>query len=244
MTHLSHSSICSITPSYKQKMHKEDDDSKSESILSPLHDSQTLDLYKICKGPEIGNEALCWELSSAKVGHGIQELRDDDLSTFWQSSGQMPHKIKILFHKKQAIAQIAIYVDYNRDESYTPAMICIKSLNAMNDYRVVCTRVLQNPSGWMVFTTNNLKSKKILIEILSSQDDGKDTHIRQIKIFAPFINNYCKYNGSIYSSIISSLDSKLNSKESAKMGKKIEMEKQLQRSSFNSKQFLQFSRFR
>jgi len=32
---------------------------------------------------EIGDEAV-WTLSSAKVGNGVDQLRDDNLSTFWQ----------------------------------------------------------------------------------------------------------------------------------------------------------------
>lgn len=32
---------------------------------------------------EIGREA-CWSLSSAKPGFGIEQLRDDNLDTYWQ----------------------------------------------------------------------------------------------------------------------------------------------------------------
>lgn len=32
---------------------------------------------------EVGREA-CWSLSSAKPGFGIEQLRDDNLDTYWQ----------------------------------------------------------------------------------------------------------------------------------------------------------------
>ena len=33
---------------------------------------------------EIGDEGI-WSLSSCKIGNGIEQLREDNLSTFWQS---------------------------------------------------------------------------------------------------------------------------------------------------------------
>ena len=35
---------------------------------------------------EIGDNALEWKLSSAQNGHGIEQLRDNNLTTFWQLS--------------------------------------------------------------------------------------------------------------------------------------------------------------
>jgi hypothetical protein len=36
------------------------------------------------KRRELGNEAV-WKLSSAKPGNGVEQLRDDNTDTFWQS---------------------------------------------------------------------------------------------------------------------------------------------------------------
>jgi len=36
---------------------------------------------------EIGDLAV-WTLSSAKHGNGVEQLRDDQVTTFWQSDGQ------------------------------------------------------------------------------------------------------------------------------------------------------------
>eukprot|EP00484_Ammonia_sp_Unknown_P007047 CAMPEP_0197057634 /NCGR_PEP_ID=MMETSP1384-20130603/99210_1 /TAXON_ID=29189 /ORGANISM="Ammonia sp." /LENGTH=270 /DNA_ID=CAMNT_0042492133 /DNA_START=16 /DNA_END=828 /DNA_ORIENTATION=- len=162
---------------------------------------------------EIGDEALSWELSSAKSGHGVQQLRDDNLTTFWQSDGLVPHKVTILFHKKQIISSIAIYTDYKLDESYTPQDIVIKaSSSSLHNYEnhIVCKRSLNEPVGWIVLPLHAhkrqnvhdkyLKTNKIIFEIQSSHQSGRDTHIRQIKIYAPnLLNlNLSKNNKSMF----------------------------------------------
>ncbi|KRX10263.1 Galactose-binding domain protein [Pseudocohnilembus persalinus] len=51
---------------------------------------------------EIGDDAV-WTLSSAKPGNGVDQLRDDNTNTFWQSDGTQPHYINIQFHKKMRV---------------------------------------------------------------------------------------------------------------------------------------------
>ena len=51
---------------------------------------------------EVGSLGV-WSLSSAKVGNGIAQLRDNQLDTFWQSDGQQPHTITIQFARKTKI---------------------------------------------------------------------------------------------------------------------------------------------
>eukprot|EP01083_Nonionella_stella_P112973 332849_1 len=151
---------------------------------------------------EIGDEALSWELSSAKSGHGVQQLRDDNLTTFWQSDGMVPHKVIVLFHKKQVIENIAIYTDYKLDESYTPQEIIIKaSSSSLHNYEnhIVTQKSLNEPSGWIQMPLHPhkrqnkfdkyLKTNRLIFEIRSSHQSGRDTHIRQIKIYAPHSAN-------------------------------------------------------
>ena len=71
---------------------------------------------------EIGHEAV-WSLSTAKPGNGVEQLRDNNSDTYWQSDGGQPHRINIQFHKKMSISQIWFYLDYKLDESYTPKKI-------------------------------------------------------------------------------------------------------------------------
>mmetsp|Transcript_8707 Transcript_8707/g.11460 ORF Transcript_8707/g.11460 Transcript_8707/m.11460 type:complete len:81 (-) Transcript_8707:341-583(-) len=68
---------------------------------------------------EIGDLAV-WTLSSAKPGNGVEQLRDNSINTFWQSDGGQPHFVNIQFLKKMKVQEIALYLDFRTDESYTP----------------------------------------------------------------------------------------------------------------------------
>jgi hypothetical protein len=63
---------------------------------------------------DIGEYAI-WSLSSCKVGNGVEQLRDDNVNTFWQSDGLQPHFILIQFLKKIRVNEIWIYLDYKTD---------------------------------------------------------------------------------------------------------------------------------
>ena len=78
---------------------------------------------------EIGDEAV-WSLSTAKPGNGVNQLRDDNTDTYWQSDGSQPHLINIQFHKKMSIVEVSFFLDYKLDESYTPS----KSLDVKEDW--------------------------------------------------------------------------------------------------------------
>ena len=175
---------------------------------------------------EIGDEALSWELSSAKSGHGVQQLRDDNVTTFWQSDGMVPHRVEILFHKKQEIQSIAIHTDYKLDESYTPKAITIKaSSSSMHNFEnhIVSKKTLKEPSGWIILPLRPhkrqnefdkyLKTNKIIFEIESSHQSGRDTHIRQIKIYAP---NQCN-NGNSNKSLMTRKQFKCKSNDISDM---------------------------
>lgn len=81
------------------------------------------------KRREIGDLAV-WTLSSAKQGNGVDQLRDNQISTFWQSDGQQPHFISIQFLKKIKLSEICMYLDFKTDESYTPQKIAIRLQNS------------------------------------------------------------------------------------------------------------------
>ena len=46
------------------------------------------------KRREIGDQGV-WTLSSAKAGNGVEQLRDDNTNTFWQSDGTQPHFVNV-----------------------------------------------------------------------------------------------------------------------------------------------------
>eukprot|EP01132_Coremiostelium_polycephalum_P002864 gene2864-3559_t len=135
---------------------------------------------------EIGKNAR-WTLSSAKPGFGIEQLRDDNLETYWQSDAQQPHHVNIQFPKKYIIENLFIFSDIKLDESYTPSKISIKAGTTFHDLQEIITTDLGEPSGWINIPLhlNNkpLKANLLQISILANHQNGRDTHIRQIKIY-------------------------------------------------------------
>jgi anaphase-promoting complex subunit 10 len=77
-----------------------------------------------------------WSISSCKPGFGVEQLRDNNLETYWQSDASQPHTISIQFTHKQLISDILLYVDYKQDESYTPQKISVRIGSNFNDIYV------------------------------------------------------------------------------------------------------------
>jgi anaphase-promoting complex subunit 10 len=126
-------------------------------------------------------------------GFGVEQLRDNSTETYWQSDGQLPHLVNILFPRKTTISQIYIYSDYKLDESYTPSRISIRSGTHFNDLNEIEILDLCEPSGWIVVPIKNIREKPIRtfmiqIAVISNHQNGRDTHMRQIKIHSPSTN--------------------------------------------------------
>ncbi|KAL7648157.1 UNVERIFIED_CONTAM: hypothetical protein RMT77_000059 [Armadillidium vulgare] len=138
---------------------------------------------------EVGNEAV-WSLSSCKPGFGVEQLRDDNLDTYWQSDGPQPHLVNIEFRRKTTIQDVWIYADYKADESYTPSRISIRCGTHFNDLQEIEVADLHEPSGWLFIPLKDLQEKPIRtymvqIAVQSNHQNGRDTHMRQIKIHSP-----------------------------------------------------------
>ncbi|OLL24266.1 Anaphase-promoting complex subunit 10, partial [Neolecta irregularis DAH-3] len=143
---------------------------------------------------EIGRLAT-WSASSAKTGHPVDCLYDDTTDTFWQSDGPQPHIIQILFPKKVSINMISLYMDYTLDESYTPSRITIKSGTGVHDIQQVVQLEFEEPQGWTNVALNEfgsgdaLETYLIQVCILGCHQNGKDTHLRAVKVYAPYRTN-------------------------------------------------------
>ena len=162
---------------------------------------------------EIGDEGV-WSLSSTKLGNGIEQLRDDNISTFWQSDDIQPHFILIEFPSKKRISEIWLYLDYKTDESYTPSKISIRIENSFNEMIEIKTVDYDEPVGWYQITLEEknseseiykpyVKTSTVQIMILQNNHNGRDTHIRGAKIFAPrehksFDSTFPKFVNSEY----------------------------------------------
>ncbi|KAL3879098.1 hypothetical protein ACJMK2_031411 [Sinanodonta woodiana] len=154
--------------------------------------SQDLDVFKEEKEGklrEVGHQAV-WSLSSCKPGFGVEQLRDISYDTYWQSDGPQPHLINIQFRRKTTIKDVCLYTDYKADESYTPNRISIRAGTQFNDLVEIEQVELCEPVGWVCVNMKDVNEKPIRtfmiqIAVLSNHQNGRDTHIRRIKIRSP-----------------------------------------------------------
>eukprot|EP00899_Mesostigma_viride_P020316 jgi/Mesvir1/28286/Mv04809-RA.1 len=139
---------------------------------------------------EIGGLAV-WSVTSAKPGNGVELLRDGNVDTYWQSDGAQPHLVNIQFQRKVCITEISVYADYKKDESYTPSKISIRGGNSLVDLREIKLVEVEQPVGWIEIplapndSTESFRAFFLQLAILSNHQNGRDTHIRQIKVYGP-----------------------------------------------------------
>lgn len=156
-------------------------------------------------------------------GFGVDQLRDDRVDTYWQSDGQLPHLVNIQFQRKTTVSDIYIYIDYKLDESYTPSRVSIRIGTHFNDLQEIEVIPLTEPSGnlfnthfkysykhllivgWVHIPIKDIREKPIRmfmiqIAVTSNHQNGRDTHMRQIKIHSPTegqnisVNNFCNFS--------------------------------------------------
>ncbi|KAI1171641.1 APC10-domain-containing protein [Nemania sp. FL0916] len=141
---------------------------------------------------EISNLAS-FTVSSYKPGCGVKELRDDDANQYWQSDGPQPHRLNIHFIKRVEIRILRLYLDYELDESYTPTKIQVTAGTGPNLTIPFTTIELNMPKGWIDIPIagagggadgNSLCCFFVRIIILENHQNGKDTHIRGIRVYA------------------------------------------------------------
>jgi anaphase-promoting complex subunit 10 len=118
------------------------------------------------------------------------------LTAKWQTSrsdGTQPHNLTVYFVKKVGIREIRFYVDYDQDESYTPTRIIFRSGTSENNLIKFAAMDLANPKGWQKVPLdgvgggpdgNTLFCWVLQMSITENHQNGKDTHLRGIKIFA------------------------------------------------------------
>ena len=141
---------------------------------------------------EVGGEAV-WSLSTAKPGNGVEQLRDNNSDTYWQSDGLQPHLINIQFHKKTTVTELWFYLNFKLDESYTPKKMSIRVGTTFHDLREIHVKELEEPLDWVkipigeIFDPQHkvLRTHFIQVSIMLMHQNGRDTHVRQVKLFGP-----------------------------------------------------------
>ncbi|GAA5988031.1 hypothetical protein JCM11641_002137 [Rhodosporidiobolus odoratus] len=148
---------------------------------------------------DIGSLAS-WAVSSAKPGYGVEHLRDGSSSTLWQSEGAQPHLISIQFPKKQSVSQVWLYADIGLDDSYTPSKVSVRAGSYHGDLQEVKVVEFNQPKGWQALKLGGtvkpteagtaeadepIRAHLIQVAIISNHMNGKDSHLRGIRVFAP-----------------------------------------------------------
>ncbi|MGH0165235.1 UNVERIFIED_CONTAM: hypothetical protein FKN15_003348 [Acipenser sinensis] len=131
--------------------------------------------------------STCHDSSS---GFGVDQLRDDNLETYWQSDGSQPHLVNIQFRRKTTVKMLCIYADFKSDESYTPSKISVRVGNNFHNLQEIRQLELVEPSGWihvplLDIVNNPIRTFMIQIAVLANHQNGRDTHMRQIKVYTP-----------------------------------------------------------
>ena len=157
----------------------------------------------------VGRDAV-WSVSTAKHGCGVEHLRDNNFETYWESdtylqdlqlvTDRQPHVINIQFHRKTSVTWLWFYFNFNRDGNCTPQKISIRVGTTFHDLKKVHVIELEEPCGWVkvpigklfdnnaeILRTHFIQVSIILMHLSQNGDGtpGRDTRIRQVKIFGP-----------------------------------------------------------
>lgn len=141
---------------------------------------------------EIGSLAS-WTVSTCKPGSGVEALRSDDTNLFWQSDGPQPHHLNIHFSRLVSILSIRIYLDFEADESYTPTRLLFLAGTGYHDLLAFAQLQFLEPKGWIDVDLSNvgggpqgneLRCFLVQLRVMENHQNGKDTHVRGLKIYA------------------------------------------------------------
>lgn len=133
-----------------------------------------------------------WTVSTFKPGCGVDALRSASTAQFWQSDGPQPHLLNIHFFKLVSIVKMRVYLDFELDESYTPTRMIFYGGFSMYDLTEFAEWVGEGPKGWVDVNlegvgsggSNVLRAMVVQIRVCENHQNGKDTHVRGVQIFA------------------------------------------------------------
>ncbi|XP_022886404.1 anaphase-promoting complex subunit 10-like isoform X6 [Olea europaea var. sylvestris] len=134
-----------------------------------------------------------------------------------RSDGAQPDVVNIQFQKKVKLQLVVLYVDFKLDESYTPSKISIRAGDGFHNLKEIKAVELVKPTGWVYISLSGSDPRNILekrlvryieikhghmsmetfvntfmlqIAVLSNHLNGRDTHVRQIKVYGPRRNPF------------------------------------------------------
>lgn len=153
--------------------------------LDPTQDPSLVGLREI-------SSLASWSVSTHKPSCGVDALRNLNPSQFWQSDGPQPHLLTIHFFKLVKIVKMRVYLDFLLDESYTPTKMQFWGGTGMYDLVPFYEWRGEEPRGWIdvdlegvgVGGKAELRAFVVQVRVLENHQNGKDTHVRGVQIFA------------------------------------------------------------
>jgi anaphase-promoting complex subunit 10 len=143
---------------------------------------------------EVGDTAV-WQVSSAKHGNGVAQLRDRDDKTFWQSDGVLPHAVTVEFPCLTQVLYVAVLLVFNSDESYTPKKLSVRAGTHSLDASEAGSAEVESPNGWVMLelledpshrsTSGRVWCTYLQLMITENHQNGRDTHVRGVRVFSP-----------------------------------------------------------
>ncbi|KAK2946062.1 putative Anaphase-promoting complex subunit 10 [Blattamonas nauphoetae] len=131
-----------------------------------------------------------WSASTTKGGHPIYNIYDDDLSTFWESDGNIPHSITARFETRVELSQIAFFNTFAEEDSYTPNVLTIFAHSHSGTFEQVSTKTLERKTGWVHLPLKRPTGEPIFTDILvisigSNFDLGNNSRVWQVSLRGP-----------------------------------------------------------
>jgi hypothetical protein len=89
------------------------------------------------------------------------------------------------------LCKVALSLDHRLDESYTPARLSVRAGGSQRDLKEVALAELEEPCGWVVVPLRppgggrSLSAYLLQLAVLSNHQNGRDTHVREAKVYAP-----------------------------------------------------------
>ncbi|CAO3590899.1 unnamed protein product [Absidia cylindrospora] len=185
-----------------------DDNEKETNALDIYHSTHPDIDQKDQGGREIAEHEAIWAVSTYRPDWGVEKMRDNNPLTYWQSDCQnprSPHTVDIYFRQATFIKQISIFYDFYQDESYSPKEISIRGGTTYRDLHEIAKITCEESVRWQNVDLSSLLKEplrvfQLQIAILSTYMNGKDVHIRQIKVYSlplPYLQETSETDGEL-----------------------------------------------
>lgn len=141
-----------------------------------------------------------WKASSFKTSNPIENVINDYPESYWQSDGSQPHIVDIYFSKRIELALLAVFFGFEIDESYSPKVVKLYVGDSISDLIYYEEWYIGKITQWYVKKFPSLEDREgeqnipIRCHILRlvfpvNHDNGKDTHLRGVRIYTRDQNN-------------------------------------------------------